>query len=217
VIRPGFELRQALKLLALLCQRPVLYTRSNLRLINRGLFYLSESPDLAWWNLLIDQDAAMTMDILVVIAEKGAPVFSLLIGKGLIGGVSNDLLGSFRDLDSFREQIEAGVDRPLQAVMVDAAIINRVNSKLVAQPKVDAFFVAGSEILAALKDRMIVFSPVMPEVEMLASLNGEELLAKFGPRYGLRIGNPVRFAGVIRGLRLAIKSPVTKWRMKKAF
>ena len=41
------------------------------------------------------------------------------------------------------------------------------------------------EILSALSSRQITFSPLLPEAEMLASLDGEELLAKFGPRYGM--------------------------------
>jgi len=217
-MRPGFKLMQVSALLGLLFRRPILYARANLTLINRGLFYLAQSPDLAWWQYLLDlEDSGPGTDALVLIADQGRPVFSLVLAKGLIGNLSEDALRSFSNLDSFREKAEADLDRPLQAIMVDAAIIERINSRLVREKSRDPFFVAGREILASLSEGMIKFSPIMPEAEMLASLDGEELLCKFGPRYGLSMKNPVRFAGVIRGLGLALLSPFTRWMRKKYF
>ena len=217
-MRPGFQMRQVVALLGLLFRRPILYARANLRLINRGLFYLAQSPDLAWWQYLLDlEESGPGMDAMVLIADKGRPVFSLVLAKGFLGNLSQDSLSAFNDLDSFREKTEDDLDRPLQAIMVDAAIIKRINSKLVREKSLDPFLVAGQEILAALSEGMIKFSPVMPEAEMLSSLDGEELLCKFGPRYGLSMQNPVRFSGVIRGLGLALVSPLTRWRMRKAF
>jgi hypothetical protein len=215
---PGFNLRQAAALIALLIRKPILSTRAHLALINRGLCYLAQNPDLAWWQYFLDlEGSGPSMDTLVLIADKGLPVFSLVLAQGLIGNLPGETLRSFRDLDSFREKIEADLDRPLQAVLIDAAIIERINSRLVREKSTDPFFVAGREILASLSEGMIRFSPIMPEAEMLASLDGEELLCKFGPRYGLSMENPARFVGVIRGLRLVLLSPVTRWRMKKNF
>ena len=111
--------------------------------------------------------------------------------------------------------IEADHKQPLQAILVDGAIFNRLHFALVREKGLDAFFVVGREVLAALKEGGIEFSPVMPEAEMLGSLDGEELLGKFGPRYGLGLENPVRLAGAARGLGLALMSPLTGRRMKK--
>jgi hypothetical protein len=217
-MRPGFNLRQAAALIALLIRKPILYTRAHLALVNRGLCYLAQNPDLAWWRFLLNlEEASQGTDTLILVADKGLPVFSLVLVQGLTGNLPGETLRAFRDLDAFREKIEAGLDRPLQAVLIDAAIIERINSRLVREKRLDPFFAAGREILASLSEGMIKFSPVMPEAEMLAALDGEELLCKFGPRYGLSKNNPVSFAGVIRGLRLVLLAPVTRWRMKKNF
>jgi len=217
-MRPGFQLRQVTALLGLLFRRPVLSARANLRLINRGLFYLAQSPDLAWWQYLLDiEESGPGIDTLILIEDKGRPVFSLVLAKGFSGNLSGAAISSFSGLESFREKAEADLDRPLQAIVVDAAIIERINSRLVREKSLDPFFVAGQEVLASLSEGMIKFSPIMPEAEMLASLDGEELLRKFGPRYGLSVNNPVRVGGVLRGLGLAFISPITRLRMKKAF
>jgi hypothetical protein len=215
---PGLNLRQAAVLMGLLFRRPILYTRAHLALINRGLCYLAQNPDLAWWRFLLNlEEASQGTDTLVLIVDKGRPIFSLVLAQGLTGNLPGETLRTFHDLDSFRVKVEADLNRPLQAVLIDAAIIERINWRLVREKSPDPFFVAGREILASLSEGMVKFSPIMPEAEMLASLDGEELLCKFGPRYGLNMENPVRFAGVIRGLILVLLSPITRWRMKKNF
>jgi len=217
-MKPGLEFRQVLRLLGLLARRPVVLARANLRLINRGLYYLAQNPDLVWSRYLLDSaGSAQGMDALILVADQGRPVFSLLLAKGLTGNLPGHALRSFRGLDSFREKNEAELQRPLQAVLVDAAVIDRLNSKLVEEKGLDAFFIAGREILEALARGMIQFSPIVHEAEIAASLDGEELLCKFGPRYGLSRENPVRVAGVIRGLGLALTAPLTRRRMKKHF
>jgi len=245
-MNPGLEWKQALALLGLLARRPVLWTRANLRLINRGLCYLAQNPDLAWGRyLLASSESAPGLDTLVLISDQGRPVFSLLLAKNLTGNLSTQALRTFADLDSFRDKTEAFLQRPLQAVLIEAATFERLNLKLVEEKGLDAFFIVGREILAALSERQIKFSPLMPEAEMLASLDGEELLCKFGPRFGLCINVraassfakatadksaaiPLKMrapsasakamtdkSGALRGLGLALLSPLTRWRMKR--
>ena len=215
---PGLDLKQYLRLMAVLLQRPILFARASLRLLGRGLHYLAENPDLAWARELLPPAAsAAGLSVLVLIAKQGHPVFSLLVAKGRIRNLAAEALRAFGDLDSFCQMAAAGLDLPLQAIMIDSALFERINSHLATEPGHDAFFIAGREILAALADRQVSFSPALPEAEMLAALDGEELLAKFGPRFGVSLINPVCFSGVVRGLVLALLSPLTRWRMKNFF
>jgi hypothetical protein len=215
---PALDLKQYLRLMALLLQSPILFARASLRLLFRGLHYLTGNPDLAWAvELLPPAQSAAGPSVLLLIAKQGRPVFSLLVAQGRIRNLAAEALRAFGDLDSFCEQAAADLDLPLQAVMIDSALFERINSHLAVEPGHDAFFIAGREILAALADRQVSFSPALPEAEMLAALDGEELLAKFGPRFGVSIMNPVRFSAVLRGLALALLSPLTRWRMKKNF
>lgn len=217
-MNPGLELRQYLRLTAMLLRSPILFARANNRIICRGLFYLAENPDLAWARELLPLAGPKAgRSLLVLIASKGTPIFSLLIADGRIKNLPGQALRAFSDLDSFCEKTGAELNLSLQAVLADFAIFEQINLKLATEPGLDAFFIAGREILAALSQGQVSFSPILPEAEMLASLDGEELLAKFGPRYGVGLENPVRLAGVVRGLGLALLSPLTRRRMRKNF
>jgi len=217
-MKTGLDLKQYLRLLALFLKSPVLFARAQIRLISRGLQYLAVNPDLAWAaELLPPAKSVSGLPVLVLIGKQGHPVFSLLIAKGRFRNLDAEALRAFGDLDSFCERAAAGFGAPLQAVMIDSALFRRINASLAAEPGHDAFFITGREFLAALGDGRVSFSPVLPEAEMLAALDGEELLAKFGPRYGVGVENPVRFFGVVRGLGLALLSPLTGRRMKKNF
>ncbi len=208
-MRPGIQPGQLLGLIAMLVRRPLPWLNANARLIGRGLFYFSQNPDLAWAARLM-ADVAQRPDFLLLVGRGNQPVFSLLLSMRGLGNVSLD---GFEDLDSFRQKCEAGLDQPLQAVMVDAGLFDRLHAAL-ADRKEDAFFIAGREVLAMLAERQIRFSPVMLEAEIGASLNGSELLAKFGPRYGVGIKNPVTAFGIAKGIWFVIKSPWTDLRMK---
>lgn len=215
---PRLDLRQYLRLMALFLESPILYARAHLRLIGRGLHYLSKNPDLAWSReLLPPAESAAGLSVLLLIAKQGRPLFSFLIAQGRFGNLPAATLSAFHDLDSICAKVAADLNAPWQAVMIESALFDRINERLAAEPDHDAFFVAGREILAALAEGQVRFSPALPEAEMLAALDGEELLAKFGPRFGLSVPNPVRFSGVVRGLALALRSPVTRLRMKKDF
>jgi hypothetical protein len=204
--------------MALFLRRPILLARAQIRLVSRGLQYLAGNPDLAWaQELLPPAQSAAGLALLILITKQGGPVFSLLIAKGRVRNLAAEDLRVFADLDSFRANAAAGLDSAVQAVMIDSALFERINSRLGAEPGHDAFFIAGREILAALSDGQVSFSPALAEAEMLAAQDGEELLAKFGPRFGLSVPNPVRFSGVFRGLVLALLSPLTRRRMKKNF
>ncbi len=181
-------MRQALRLLAVLMRHPILMLRAHLRLIARGLFYLSENPDVVRARDLMNPPESGAR---LVIEDRGEPIFSLILTS--------------------KKTDQA---MPAQEIRIDAAVFDQINSRLVAEKDRDAFFIAGREILAALSRRQIIFSPILPEAEMLASLDGEELLAKFGPRYGLSLTNPVKFYDVLSGLGLALISPVTRKRMR---
>jgi len=215
-MRPGLDMKQVLALVVRLVRHPLLSARANSRLIQRGLCYLAENPDVAWArDILTPGISAPDAAPLLLIADKGRVIFSLVLAKGLIGNLPKAVSRQIADIDSLRKAYETYLGLPLQAVLVDAAIIEKIQSRVTIEKDLDPFLVAGREILAAIAESWIQFSPVREEVEMLGSFDGEELLSKFGPRYGLTRRNPVRWGGVLRGLGLALISPLSRWRMKK--
>jgi hypothetical protein len=216
-MKPGLELRQALALVIRLVRNPILSARTNWRLIMRGLVYLAENPDVAWALDLIAPNASPPEVFpLILIVDNGRVIYSLLLAQGLIGNLPDESLNQSANIEYLRKESETLFDRPLQAILVDAAIIDRIQSRVAIEKDLDSFFVAGREIVGAVADGSIKFSPLMVEVEMLASLDGEELLAKFGPRYGLHRRDSVRTGKVLKGIKLALLVPWSRWRMRKA-
>jgi hypothetical protein len=215
-MKPGIDIRQMLALIAILSRSPILGAHFISRIVCRGLVFLADNPDLAWArHLLTGGGPQIVPDTLVLIMDKGKPIFSLLSGRNLFGNLSSADLKSLADMDSFREGIEDDLKRPLQAVRIDAAIIERIKAKVVDEKELDPFFVAGREILALLSEGGIRFSPLIMEAEVGASLSGEELLRKFGPRFGLSIKNPVRFSRVMQGLYILLSAPLKRMRMRR--
>ncbi len=215
-MRPGIVPGQVVSLLAILFRRPILTARCNLRLLGRGLVYLADNPDLAWARHLITGGRPAAPGALVLIRDKGKIVFSFVASGKSAGNLPNPVLRSIDDLDSFREKIEDELDRPLQLIQVDATLIDRIRTRVVENKDLDSFFAAGREIVEGLSRGDIVFSPVILEAEVGASLDGEELLAKFGPRFGLGVSNPVRLSSLLRGLGLLVTSPLRRRRMRRA-
>jgi hypothetical protein len=215
-MKPGFEFRQVIALFVILFQGPILTARAVLRLSGRGLNYLADNPDLVWTRyLLANAGPAMLSDALILIMNRGKPVFSLLVGKNLSGNLPDSELRSVRDLDSFREKMERDMKRPLQVVQLDAVILERIKTSVVNDKGLDAFFIVGREILSALAEGRIRFSPIIQEAAIGASLEGDELLCKFGPRFGLSHKSPVRLSRVMRGLGLVLAVPITRRRRRR--
>ena len=52
-MKPGLDLKQYLRVMALLLRSPILFAREAARLIFRGLDYLAGNPDLAWARKLL--------------------------------------------------------------------------------------------------------------------------------------------------------------------
>jgi hypothetical protein len=216
-MRPRLDFGQILAMIARLLRHPWLLLRCHGLWIQRGLVYLGANPDVVWFAELSNKQAETGGMIPVLLVKDGGKfIFSLVMVGGRLGNLPGEWLKRFSDLDSLRKECETHQGQGVQMVVVDAAIIERINAGVVADKSIDSFYRGGVEILRALADGLIEFAPAIMEVEMLAALDGEELLSKFGPRYGVARENPVRMRGVLRGLGRVLTAPVSRHQMKKA-
>jgi hypothetical protein len=210
-MKPNFDLKQFIAVATRLMRHPWLFLRCHHLLIKRGLCWFADNPDLVWAKELLplpDQDGPTP---LILIVDQERIIFSFMLAKGRTGNLPAATIRRWSDLNSFREECEYLLDLPLQAILIEATIFDCIYSHVPSESCLDPFFVTVREILSALSSRLINFSPLPAEIEMLSSLESEELLGKFGARFGLAPRNPIRLWTILRGLGLALRSPFVRW------
>ena len=194
---------------------PYLTFRTSLRLVLRGLDYLSENPDVLLLPTLLQEggDHSHERNALLLIGRAGRIAAALLVRQSAGEGLVVEAIS--RDLPA---EAQASPDHPcLQATveyveerhgLIDTALflstqsIRRIKEMILSKHDQDPFLVAAEGFLDEVHRGGILVWPQVSTLVAISQIEPKEILSRFAGRFGL-------YPEYRRNLRKATRGLVT--------
>lgn len=181
-MKTGFALTQWTSFLRMSVREPLRSARTNIRLAGRALTFLAENPDLLRIRSLLDPDMPLLEpgNTALIITSNGVPRFSFALTSQGKGNLSQDVMEKL--LDNVRHRGFAGDARLL---VVEETVFARVREAFAGAPEGDPFYLAAVSLWNCFREGLIEFHPSLAQTELAKALLPEDVLSRFGPRFGL--------------------------------
>ncbi len=179
-------------------RNPYLTLRSSLRLVLRGLDYLSENPDVLLLPSLLQEggDHGHERNALLLIGRAERISVALLIKQSADNGlivetISRDLPAEAPTspdrlhLQSTVERLEERYGLIDTAIFLSGPAVQRIKTTILSKQGEDPFLIAAEGFLDEVHRGGIVIWPQISTLEAISQIEPKELLNRFAGRFGL--------------------------------
>ena len=177
---------------------PYLTFRTSLRLVLRGLDYLSENPDVLLLPTLLQEggDHSHERNALLLIGREDRISVALLVrqsaGKGLVvEAISRDLPAEAPaspdrlHLQATAELLEERCGFIDTAIFLSETSVRRIKAMILSKHGEDPFLVAAEGFLDEVHRGGILIWPQVSTLVAISQIEPKEILSRFAGRFGL--------------------------------